>query len=66
MRDSDTAALLRAVIDELCADLPQCEPSARTRVASKILEIATGDGWSVEELKEAGRKALHSTPTMWR
>ena len=66
MLDSDTAALLRAVLDELTADLSQSETSARTRVASKILEIATKDGWSVEELKEAGRKALHSTPTMWR
>ncbi len=66
MFDSETTALLRAVLDELCGDLPQFETSARTRVASKILETAMKDGWSLDDLKEAGRKALESAPTMWR
>ncbi len=66
MFDSETTALLRAVLDELCGDLPQLETSARTRVASKILETAMKDGWSLDDLKEAGRKALRGGPTMWR
>ncbi len=65
MFDSETAALLRAVLDEVCAELSQLETSTRTRVASKILEIAMKDGWSIDDLREAGRKALHSAPTMW-
>ncbi len=66
MFDSETTALLRAVLDELCGDLPQFETSARTCVASKILETAMKDGWSLDDLKEAGSKTLHGTPTMWR
>jgi hypothetical protein len=41
MFDPATAALLRAVLDELCENIPQLETSTRTRVASKILEAAT-------------------------
>lgn len=66
MFDSETAALLRAVLDELCENVPQLETSTRTRVASKILEAATKGEWSIDDLKEAGREALHDAPTMWR
>ena len=58
MFDPATAALLRAVLDEVCANIPQLETSTRTRVASKILEAATKGECSVEDLKEAGREAL--------
>ena len=66
MFDPETAALLRAVLDELCENVPQFETSTRTRVASKILEAATKGEWSIDDLKEAGREALHDAPTMWR
>ena len=54
MFDPAKAALLRAVLDEVCENIPQLETSTRTRVASKILEAATKGEWSVEDLKEAG------------
>lgn len=66
MFNSETAALLRAVLDELCENIPQLETSTRTRVASKILEAATRGEWSIDDLKEAGREALADAPTMWR
>lgn len=66
MFDSETAALLRAVLDELCENIPQLETSTRTRVACKILEAATRGEWSIDDLKEAGREALADAPTMWR
>jgi hypothetical protein len=66
MFDPETAALLRAVLNELCENVPQLESSTRTRVASKILEAAATGEWSIDDLKEAGREALHEAPTMWR
>jgi hypothetical protein len=65
MLDADTLALLRSVLNELCKDLSKSETGMRTRVASGILEAATKDGWSVDNLKEAGRKAMRGPPTMW-
>jgi hypothetical protein len=66
MFDPETAALLRAVLDELCEKVPLLETSTRTRVASKILEAATKGEWSIDDLKAAGREALEDAPTMWR
>ena len=66
MFDPKTAALLRAVLDELCRDVPQQETSTRTRVASRLLEAATKSDWSIDDLKKAGREALVGPPTMWR
>jgi hypothetical protein len=66
MFDPETAALLRAVLNELCEKVPQLETSTRTRVASKILEAATKGEWSIDDLKEAGREALDDAPTMRR
>ena len=66
MFDPETAALLRAVLDELCENVPPLESSTRARVASKILEAAAKAEWSIDDLKEAGREALQEAPTMWR
>ena len=66
MLDPETAALLRAVLDELCENVPRLETSTRAHVASKILEAATRREWTVEDLKAAGRQALQGKPTMWR
>lgn len=66
MFNAETKALLRAVLDEVCESVSKHDISARTHVASKILEAATREGISPEELKRAGTSALSDAPTMWR
>jgi rhamnogalacturonyl hydrolase YesR len=65
MFNAETTALLRAVLDEVCEDIPVNETSARAHVASKILEAAAQGQLSTDALRKAGRKALNP-PTMWR
>ncbi|TKV73675.1 hypothetical protein FDV58_36310 [Bradyrhizobium elkanii] len=65
MFDVDTTALLRAVLEEVCENISIYETSARTHVASKILEAASNGQLSIDELKAAGQRALKA-PTMWR
>lgn len=64
MLDTETTALLRAVFEEVCENIPVNETGARTRVASKIQETAALGQASTEVLRAAGRKAL--APTKWR
>jgi hypothetical protein len=66
MSDTEMAALLQAVFDEICADLAPGEIAIRQRVAARILEAARNEQWSIADLKRAGREALRSPPTMWR
>jgi hypothetical protein len=66
MSDPETAALLRAVLDKVCANISQSETSVRTRVASRLLEAARQGTPSMSDLLDAGRAALHEPPTMWR
>lgn len=66
MFDTETTALLRAVLDEVCESVWHREIGARTHVASKILEAATRGEVSVDGLKQVGRDALSRAPTMWR
>lgn len=66
MFDTATTALLRAVLDEVCESVSRREISARTHVASKILEAATRGEVSPESLRQIGRNALSHAPTMWR
>ncbi|WP_201723764.1 hypothetical protein [Bradyrhizobium neotropicale] len=65
MFDAEMTALLRAVLEEVCENIPVNEIGARTRVASKILEAAAQGQLSIDALKAAGHKALNS-PSMWR
>ena len=58
MFDAETTALLRAVLDEVCANVSCYETSARTHVASKILEAAARGETSVDGLKKVGWEAL--------
>jgi len=51
MFDAETTALLRAVLDEVCETVSRYETSARTHVASKILEVATRGETSLDGLK---------------
>ncbi|WP_247471005.1 hypothetical protein [Bradyrhizobium sp. 45] len=62
MFDTSTSALLRAVLDDVC----ESDVRARTHVASRILEAATGGEMSPESLKQVGRQSLLQAPTMWR
>jgi hypothetical protein len=66
MFDAETTALLRAVLDEVCVSVSRYETSARTHVASKILEAATAGETSVANLRQVGRIALSDAPTMSR
>jgi hypothetical protein len=66
MPDAETIALLRAVLDELCASLSPFDASTRTNVASKLLETARSGRSSVDDLKQAGKDVLRRCPTMWR
>jgi hypothetical protein len=63
--DSATTSLLKAVLDEVCAQIPPSDTSLRTHVASKILECARNGECSIEELQNAGQRALRARPTMW-
>lgn len=65
MFSAETTALLRAVLEEVCENIPLNETGARTQVASKILEAAAQGQLSTDALKAAGRRALDA-PTMWR
>lgn len=66
MPDSETAALLRTVLDELCVQLPAFDTSTRTNIASRLLEAVKKGRCSLDDLRQAGKEALHRTPTMWR
>ncbi|WP_024520599.1 hypothetical protein [Bradyrhizobium sp. Tv2a-2] len=66
MFDPEMIALLRAILNEVCEDLPQYETGVRAHVASKILEAATRGESSIENLKRIGKAALATAPTMWR
>lgn len=53
-----TTALLRAVHEEVCENIPASEVGARTHVALKILEAAAQGKLSTDALRTAGLKAL--------
>ncbi|MGY8668297.1 hypothetical protein Q3C01_38840 [Bradyrhizobium sp. UFLA05-109] len=65
MSDIQTTALLRAVLDEVCAGIPAVETAARERVAATVLEMIRMGCCSPDELRRAGRHALNRAPTMW-
>jgi hypothetical protein len=64
--DTDMSPLLRAVLEEICANIPESEVATRQRVAAKIFEATRNDHWSLDDLRRAGWDALNSAPTMWR
>jgi hypothetical protein len=66
MPDSETAALLRAILEELCASVSPFDAQTRTNVASKLLASARGGNPSLDDLRAAGKEALPPAPTMWR
>nr|WP_139480501.1 hypothetical protein [Bradyrhizobium ivorense] len=66
MLDGETAAVLRAVLDEVCGDVPRSDTTRRTSVASGLLQAVRDGRSSLDELRIAGRAALQSAPSMWR
>lgn len=59
MFDTETTALLRAVLEEVCEKIPVSETGARTHVASKMLEAAARGQLSADALRAVGCKALN-------
>lgn len=66
MFDSETTALLRAVLDEVCENVSRHETGARAHVASKLLDAARMGERSVDDLRRIGRSALSGVPSMWQ
>nr|WP_239629240.1 hypothetical protein [Bradyrhizobium sp. I71] len=66
MFDPAATALLRAVFEEVCEDVPRLQAVAHTHVASKLLEATSKGETAPESLAQVGREALHDAPTMWR
>jgi hypothetical protein len=62
MFGSETTALLRAVLDEVCEQVGRHENGTRAHVATKLLQAASEGGRTVEELRETGRQALRTAP----
>jgi hypothetical protein len=58
MFDAETTALLRAVLDDVCANLSPYENGVRAHVASKILEAAARGAISADDLKQIARRAI--------
>lgn len=65
MFSAEKTSLLRAVLDEVCENLPKNETGMRAHVAVKILEAAKRADASAEVLKSVGRRALLEIPSMW-
>ncbi|SFP40086.1 hypothetical protein SAMN05216330_107112 [Bradyrhizobium sp. Ghvi] len=65
MPDAEMTALLRAVLDEVCAGQISSETATRERVAARLSDLIRSGRCSVEELKRAGREAVTRAPTMW-
>ena len=56
--DSQTVMAMRAALDEVCRHIPANSNSARTFVASRILECASNGEQTYDALMLAGRRAV--------
>ncbi|MBR1090022.1 hypothetical protein JQ621_21375 [Bradyrhizobium manausense] len=65
MPHAEMAALLRAVLDEVCAEISLSDTATRERVFAKLNDLARSGQCSVDDLRRAGRDALTRAPTMW-
>jgi hypothetical protein len=65
MFSPEVTALLRAILDEVCADLSEFDAGRKALVASKLLESASKGELSADILRSVGRRALNGTPSMW-
>jgi hypothetical protein len=62
MFNSETTALLRSVLDEVCAGISIHETATKALVASKILESASKGELDADSLRSVGRRALRTAP----
>jgi len=56
--DLETVGTMRAALDEVCRHIPAQSASARTFVATRILESAHGGERTFDGLLRAGRRAV--------
>lgn len=56
--DNQTIAAMRSVLEEVCSHIPPNASSARTFVASRILECASKGEETYDGLLAAGRRAV--------
>jgi hypothetical protein len=66
MSDAEIAALLRTVLDELCASVSPSDASTRATVAATPRETAKQGKSSLDDFERAGWEASRQPPTMWR
>ena len=62
MFSPEVTALLRGVLDEVCASVSVHETSTKALVASKLLESATRGELNADTLRSIGRMALQQAP----
>jgi hypothetical protein len=65
MFDAVVTALLRAVLDEACVDVPTHEAGKKALVAFKALKSAPRDELDADNLRAVGSQALLPAPSMW-
>mgnify|MGYP005814107217 CR=1 FL=1 len=58
MLRAETIALLRDVLNEVCADAAHHATGTRAHVAVRLLEAATRGQTAAEDLRPVGRSAL--------
>jgi transcription termination factor Rho len=64
MFNSEVTALLRTVLDEVCAGMAEHEAGKKVRVASMLLESALRGERDADALRSIGRQALQATPSL--
>jgi hypothetical protein len=58
MFSAEVTALLRRILDDVCADVSLGDSGTKAHVASRLLECAAKGDVSVDGLRAAGRCAL--------
>jgi len=66
MFNSETTALLRSILEEVCHDVDRTHTATRAHVAAGILAAAGRGLITADDVREAGREALRCAPTKWR
>jgi len=64
MFSPDVTALLRSVLDEVCAEVSIHETAKKALVAAKILESASKGELDADNLRSVGRRALGTAPSV--
>ena len=65
MFDAVVTALFRAVLDEVCVDVPTHEAGKKVLVVPEPLESAPKGGLDADNLRAVGRRAPLPAPSMW-